>query len=129
MTTPSRGGPSSKARAGSAPVPSPHLRVQHSAATRRKTLAVLSTLERAPDPTVHRDALADAVVELASSGLDYCFMRPLELAQAGFLVRQTASLGLAATQQVLAPVIRNIIGRMDRAQLLSVSGSIREMMS
>jgi hypothetical protein len=89
---------------------------------------VLASLEQSPGSTEHRDALADVVVELTNNGLDYCFMRPLELAKVGFLVRQSANLGLAGAQQVMGSVIRNIIGRMDPPQLLSVCSSIREMM-
>jgi len=67
-------------------------------------------------------------VELTNSGLDYYFMKPLKLAKAGFIVQQSANLGLAGAQQVMGSVIRNIIGRMDRPQLLSVRGSIRQLM-
>lgn len=106
----------------------PFLRLYHSPALRKKTLSVVASLEQAPDPASHRDALADVVVELTNAGLDYCFTRPLGLAKVGFLVQQSANLGLAGAQQVMGSVIRNIIGRMDRPQLLSVSSSIREMM-
>jgi hypothetical protein len=106
----------------------PFLRFYHSEGLRKKTLSVLSTLEQAEDATAHREALADVVVELTNSGLDYYFMKPLKLAKAGFIVQQSANLGLAGAQQVMGSVIRNIIGRMDRPQLLSVRGSIRQLM-
>jgi hypothetical protein len=35
---------------------------------------------------------------------------------------------MAGVQQVMGSVIRKIIGRMDSAQLLSVCGSIRQLM-
>jgi hypothetical protein len=94
----------------------------------KKTLALLGKVERARDPTAHRDALADIVVELANSGLDYYFMKPLKLAKAGFILEQSASLGVAAVQQVMASVIRQVIGRMEGPQLLSVCSSIRLFM-
>ena len=106
----------------------PFLRFYHSDGLRKKTLSVLGTLEEAQDPATHRDALADIVVELMNSGLDYYFMKPLKLAKAGFIVQQSANLGLAGAQQVMGSVIRNIIGRMDGPQLLSVCGSIRQLM-
>jgi len=106
----------------------PFLRFYHSKALRKNTLSLLSTLEQAEDATTHRDALADVVVELANSGMDYYFMQPLKLAKAGFVVQQSANLGLTGIQQVMGAVIRNIIGRMDRPQLLSVCGSIRKLM-
>jgi hypothetical protein len=58
----------------------------------------------------------------------YYFMKPLKLARPGFIVQQSASLGLAGVQQVMGSVIRNVIGRMDRRQLLSVCGSVRQLM-
>ena len=107
----------------------PFLRFYHSEALRAKTLAVLTTIEKAKDGKQHRDALADIVVELTDSGLEYYFMRPLKLAKAGFITEQSANLGLGAVKRVFGSVIRNIIGRMDSPQLLSVCGSIRELMT
>ena len=106
----------------------PYLRFFHAEALRTKTLEVLAALEQAPDATKHRDDLANVVVNLMNSGMDYYFMRPLKQAKAGFIVEQSANLGLSSVQQVMASVIRQVIGRMDSRQLLSVCGSIRELM-
>ena len=106
----------------------PSLRFYFSAGLRKKTLLILRTLEQASDATAHRGALADVVVELTNSGMDYYFSKPLKRAKAGFIVQQSANLGLAGALQVMGSVIRNIIGRMDRPQLLSVCGSIRQLM-
>ena len=106
----------------------PYLRFYHSEALRKRTLTLLAALEQAEDPTTHRDALANLVVELTNSGLDYYFMKPLKLAKPGFLVEQSANLGMVGVQQVMGTVIRQIVGRMDSAQLLSVCGSIRQLM-
>jgi hypothetical protein len=110
------------------PTAEPFLRFYHSAGLRKKTLSVLSALERAQDVTGHREALADIVVELTNCGMNYFFMRPLKLVKAGFIVEQSARLGLAGAQQVLGSVIHNIIGRMDRPQLLVVCDYIRRLM-
>lgn len=106
----------------------PYLRFYHSAALRTKTLSVLAALEQARDPTKNSDDLANLVVELLNSGMDYYFMKPLKQAKAGFIIEQSASLGLVSVQQVMASVIRQVIGRMGAPQLLSVCGSIRELM-
>ena len=106
----------------------PFLRFYHSEALRKKTLSVLCTVERAEDPTAHRAALADLAVELTNTGMDYFFMQPLKLAKAGFIIQQSANIGLAGAKQVMGSVIRNIIGRMGDSQLLSVCGSIRRLM-
>ena len=112
----------------SSPSPQPFLRFYHSASLREKTLAVLTALEKAKDPTKHRDALATIVVELTDSGMEYFFLRPLKLAKAGFFVEQSASLGMSATTAVLGTVIRNMIGGMDGPQLLTVCSYIRQLM-
>jgi hypothetical protein len=117
-----RSAPSEPAGAG------PFLRFHHSATLRKKTLALLDAIEQADDATVHRDALAELVVELTGSGLDAFFIKPLKAARAGFIVEQSAALGMKGVQQVMASVIRQIIGRMGGPQLLSVSGSIRQFM-
>jgi len=63
-----------------------------------------------------------------NSGMDYYFMKPLKLAKAGFISEQSASLGMTGVQQVMGSVIRQIIGRMESPQLLSVCSSIRRLM-
>jgi hypothetical protein len=127
--SPARGkpsaGPSSVQGAASSKA---FLRFFHSEVLRKKTLLVLNTIERAEDATAHRDAIADIVVELTNSGLDYYFMNPLKLAKAGFVVEQSANIGMAGAQQVMGSVIRNVIRRMESDQLLSVCGSIRQFM-
>ena len=116
--------PAPKAAAGS----KPFMRFHHSAGLRARTIATLSTLEQCADPQQHRDALADIVVELADAGMNDFFMKPLRLSKAGFITQQSARMGMAGTLQVLGTVIRNVIGRMDGPQLLSVCGSIRQFM-
>lgn len=117
--------PSVKAPASKA---EPYLRFHHSAALRKKTLSVLDSVEQAPDAGQHRDALADLVVELTNCGMDTFFMQPLKLSKPGFIVEQSANLGMASVKQVMGSVIRQIIGRMEGAQLQSVCGSIRQFM-
>ena len=112
----------------SLPSSRPFLRFYHSESLRAETLAVLTTLEEANDRTKYRGALADVVVQLTDSGMEYYFLRPLKLAKVGFFVQQSANLGMSATTGVLASVIRNIIGRMDGPQLLAVCSHIRQLM-
>lgn len=127
---PTRKGKPSPGRPSRPPAASspPFLRFYYPEALHRKTLSLLDRLEAADDPAAHRDALADVVVELTNSGMDFYFMKPLKAAKAGFVLEQTASLGMKGVQQVMASVIRQIIGRMGTPQLLSVCGSIRQLM-
>lgn len=106
----------------------PFLRFYYSEVLRKKTLALLDTIEQSEDATKHRDALSNLVMELTQSGMDYFFVKPLKLAKPGFLIEQSANLGLAGVQQVMGSVVRKIIGRMNSPQLLSVCGSIRQLM-
>ncbi len=118
----------SKGRAAAASESRPFLRFHHSEDLRSKTLAVLHAIESAEDPTRHRDALAEVVLELTKAGMDAYFMKPLKVAKAGFVIEQSAQLGMAGSVRVMSSVIGSIIGRMNAPQLLSVSGSIRELM-
>lgn len=106
----------------------PFLRFYHSDALRAKTNQVLTVVEQAPDRTRYRGALTDLVLELTDSGMDYYFMRPLNLAKVNFVVTQSAHMGMGGVKRVMSPVIRNIIGRMDERQLLGVCAYIRELM-
>ena len=134
MATSSKRAPPSTGKKSSKPTPAseslsqPFLRFYHSEALRKKTLTLLCVIEQADDGTVHRDALATLVIELTSSGLDYFFTKQLTLAKPGFLVEQSAQLGMAGVQKVMGSVTRQIIGRMDGPQLISVCGSIRRLM-
>ena len=120
--------PPAPRRAAPVKLAQPFLRFYHSADLRKKTLAVLALIEGAPDATAHRGALADIAIELMKSGFDGYFLAPLKKAKAGFLIEQSANVGLMGAQQVIGSVTRNIIGRMDAPQLLSVCGSIRAFM-
>lgn len=106
----------------------PSLRFRYSEELHVKTLKLLDTLEQAADPTKHKGALGDLVMELTNSGMDYYFLRPLRLAEAGFVVQQSANLGLAGAIKLMGSVIRNVISRMDKKQLLAVCGHIRQLM-
>lgn len=55
-------------------------------------------------------------------------MQPLKQAKPGFVLEQTASLGMNGVQQMIGRVVRQVIGHMSSEQLLSVSGSIRRFM-
>lgn len=110
------------------PAGQPFLRFYHSESLRAKTLTVLTAIEKSKDGKPHRDALADIVAELTDSGLDFYFMRTLKLSKAGFIAEQSAGFGIGAAKRVFGSVIRNIIGHMDHPQLLSLCGSMRQLM-
>ena len=106
----------------------PFLRFHHSDKLRSKTLEVLSIVEGAEDATVHTGALTDLVLELTDVGFDQFFLQSLKDAKVGFVVQQSAALGLAGVQKVMGAVVRKFIGRMDHQQLLSVCSAIRSFM-
>jgi hypothetical protein len=116
-----------KAKAVKTP-PKPFLRFHHSQDLRDRTLAVLDALESAEDATDHSVQVTEIVLELTDSGMDQYFLQSLKATKANFVVQQSAALGMAGVQKVMGTVIRNIIGRMDGRQLLSVSASIRRFM-
>ena len=108
--------------------PPPSLRFCYAEELHAKVLHLLDALEQAEDPTQHRGALGDLVVELTNAGMDDYFLQPLRLAQVGFMVQQTANLGVAGATRIMAPMIRNIIGRLDKNQLLTIGDCIRHLM-
>lgn len=106
----------------------PFLRFYHASRLRAETLDVLRTLEQARDSTQHHEALSDVIVALTESGMEYYFLRPLKLAKVGFVVEQSARLGMKGALRVQASIVRNIIGRMEGPQLLAICGHIRNLM-
>ena len=115
-----------KAPARKAPAAS--LRFVLSAKLHSRLSVVLDRIERAEDAAVHHVEFSETLVETVDEGLDYYFIRTVKQAGAGFVVKQTANLGLVGVQRVMAPVIKRIVGRMEHEQLLSVASSIRELM-
>lgn len=105
----------------------PFVRFYHAPALRDKMHATLNALEQAPDPEKHRDALADLVAEMTQSGMDYYFLKALKSAKVGFMVEQSARLGMSGAVKVITSVSRKFIVRMDAAQLTVVSRHIREL--
>jgi len=106
----------------------PFLRFYHSLPLRVRTISVLKALENAKDATKHRDDLAEIIVQLTDSGMEYFFLTPLKLAHVGFLIEKSANVGMSATTGLLGSVIRSVIGGMDGPQLLSVCKYIRQLM-
>jgi hypothetical protein len=111
------------------PASMPFLRFHHSHELRVRTLEVLETVEQAEKPTAYSAHLTELVLELTDNGMDQYFLQSLKAAKANFVVRQSAALGLSGVQKVMGTVIRNILGRMDDRQLLSICGSIRQFMA
>lgn len=106
----------------------PSLRFCYAEALHAKVLHLLETLEQVPDPSKYRGALGDLVVELTDAGIDDYFLQPLRVAKVGFVVQQTANLGVAGASRIMAPMIQNIIGRLNKTQLLTIAGFIRQLM-
>lgn len=105
----------------------PSLRFYHSKALRQKTETVLGALEAAPDHPRHADAMAGLVSELIEAGMDYYFLRPLKLAEVGFVTEQSARLGLSGAVKVISSVSTKIILRMDGKQLRVVASYIQAL--
>jgi hypothetical protein len=106
----------------------PFMRFHHSQHLRARTLEVLETVESAEKPTAHSGRLSELVLELTNTGMDQYFLQSLKATKANFAVQQSAAIGLSGVRKVMGTVIRNILGRMDDRQLLSVCGSIRRFM-
>lgn len=111
------------------PALKPFLRFHHSQELRVKTLEVLEAVEGAEKATAYSGQLTELVLELTDSGMDQYFLQSLKATKANFVVQQSAALGLSGVQKVMGTVVRNIIGRMDDRQLLSVCDSIRKFMA
>ena len=89
--------------------------------------ATMGALEAAPDHPRHADAVASLVSELIEAGMDYYFLRPLKLAEVGFVTEQSARLGMSGAVKVISSVSTKIILRMDGNQLLVVASYIRAL--
>lgn len=111
-----------------AAAPKPSIRFTHTKALRNKTLRILDAIDTEADPTPYREDLADNINELAEVGLRYFFLQPVAKLKMGFVVEQTANVGVHGSQRIMGPAIRNIVGRMNKKQLRQVSKIMRQMM-
>lgn len=105
----------------------PSLRFHHSKALRVRSDAVLSALEKSPTDGHHGAALADLVAALVEAGMDYYFLRALQLAKVGFIKEQSARLGISGATQLINSVSRKFIVSMDSTQLLAVAAHMRSL--
>lgn len=110
------------------PKAKPSLRFFHSSALRARTDKLLAAIEHDQNPERHASELAGLVVSLTEAGLDYYYLKPLALAKAGFVARQTANLGMAGALRIMSPMIRSILGGLDGTQLRIISRHIRQLM-
>jgi len=106
----------------------PSLRFYHSAALRAKTSKALAAIEDAPNPRAHVGELAAVIGELSEAGFDYYFLRALRQAKVGFVVLQTASVGVSGAMRFINPVFRSALATMDSRQLRVVAEHIRHLM-
>jgi hypothetical protein len=111
------------------PTSTPCLRFHHSQSLRARTLEVLFAVESAESAVAHAAQLTELVLELTDCGMDQYFLQSLKATNVNFVVQQSAALGLAGVQKLMGTVIRNMLGRMDDRQLLSVCASIRKFMA
>lgn len=107
---------------------SPSLRFRYSEDLHARAVTLLDAVEDAADPTEFRKALGELVVEMTSAGMNYYFLRPLELAKGGFLSQQSAAFGISSAVRIMSPFIRSTIGGMDKKQLLVIAGYLRRLM-
>lgn len=94
-----------------------------------QALDAVKTIAADPKPTEYSGALADLIVELVEHGFDFYFSEPLRQAEAGFVINKTADVGLSATQKMMAPVIRNVIAKLDNEQLRTICVFIQQIMA
>ena len=111
------------------PVKNPCFRFYPSRDLHSHLIEILDEIQNSADATACRAKLSDCVKELTAGGFDYYVAGPLKDAKVGFVTQQTANLGLLGVQQVMTPVIRNIIGRLEHAQLQAIAQSIRQLMN
>ena len=105
----------------------PSLRFYHSKALRTRSDAVLSALEKSPTDARHGAAVADLVAALVEAGMEYYFLRALQLAKVGFIKEQSARLGVSGATQLINSVSRKFIVNMDSTQLLVVAAHMRSL--
>jgi len=106
----------------------PFLRFTHTKARRKETLKVLDAIDNEADPTEYRGDLSDIIASLTDDGMHFFFLRPLDKLKLGFVVNQSASLGINSVLRIMNATVRNVISRMDKKQLRQVSRTMREMM-
>jgi hypothetical protein len=108
--------------------PKPSLRFFFSAALRARMTKTLDAIDEASDPRAHVGDLAAVVSELSEAGFDYYFLRALRQAKVGFVVQQTASVGVSGALRFMNPVFRSALGTMDARQLRVVAAHVRHLM-
>lgn len=106
----------------------PFIRFTHSKALRKRTLDVLDAIDEVPDPTPLREDLSALLSELTEAGMQFFFLDNVKKLKMGFVVTQSSNIGVASVLRIMAPTVRNIVGRMDKKQMKQVSKIMRGLM-
>ncbi|MBX7258872.1 MAG: hypothetical protein K1Y02_21090 [Candidatus Hydrogenedentes bacterium] len=106
----------------------PSIRFFHSRRLRTRTLRVLEDLEQSSNAAEHGKALGELVVELTQAGMSYFFLTPMEMVKMKPVVQRSAKIGLSSMLGVMCPIVKNVIGHMDDAQLRKIAQFIRTLM-
>ncbi len=107
----------------------PSMRFYLSKALHQKMDDVLSALEAHPARKNHGEAVSDLVSDLIDAGMDYYFLKPLKVADVGFVAEQSARLGMTGAVTLIGSVSRKFLTRMDHAQLMVVATHMRSLAS
>ena len=99
-----------------------------SAELRRRCESVIAAVRAAEDPRDHVGELSDVVVEMTDTGLDFYFLHPLQLAEAGRVATGTAKVGLAAARRGIPAVIRRVVASLSDEQVLRIADFIDEIL-
>ena len=94
---------------------------------RERIEAVIAEMRDAEKPKQHVAELVTVVLEMTDVGLDYYYLRPLGAIEAGFVLRNTAKVGLAAAKKSLPLLIRKVVSGLSDKQLLALTDVLEEM--
>lgn len=90
--------------------------------------AVIEKLRSDSIPKAHVGELVEVVLEMTEVGLEYYYLRPLEVAGVGMMLRSSAKLGIAAAGKSTPMIVRTVVGGMSNDQLLKIANFLDEIL-
>ena len=93
----------------------------------RRIREVLESIRQAEDKTAHAREVAEIVVEMTRTGLDYYYLLPLEQARVGFVDLNAARVGIASAGRSLPLIVNRILRNLSSDQLQVVADHVESV--
>ncbi len=94
----------------------------------QKTTLLLTEIAEADDATFYAKRLGFVIEELAEAGVEHFFVKAVEIAEVGTVLKTLINTGIASAQKTMLAVIKRVMKRSSHEQIQSYASYIDQLM-